>query len=78
MAKERKKLKDLTIDELKSYYELAQKRFDQAVRMCQINKSEPGYQREDQRKFNTLRLLVDALAAEIERRLFEELDLSNN
>ena len=76
MAKERKKIKDLTIEELKVYYELAQKRFDQAVRMCQINKSEPGYNREDQRKFNTLRLLVDSLTFEVEKRLMEDLDLS--
>lgn len=78
MANERKKIKDLTIEELAVYYDLAQKRYDQEVRMCQINRTDPTLRRnnEEQRKFTALQMLVKALTSEIEHRLIDNIDLS--
>lgn len=71
-----KKLNELTIAELKDYYELAQARFEQIVKLCRINMNDQTYG-PDSRKFNQFKFIVDSLIAEIERRLIEDIDLSN-
>lgn len=73
---QRKKIADLSISELKTYAELAQQRYDQTVKMYQINKTEPGYRNDNERKFHKLRIIVERLNGEIEQRLLENLDLS--
>lgn len=75
MKTEPKKLSELTISELKTYYELAQARFEQVVKMYKANMNglrQPG----DERKLNQLKHIVDTLVFEIERRLNEDIDIT--
>lgn len=71
-----KKLSELTLDELRAYYELAQKRFDQLVHYSRMNSvnSMGRNQGSNVADFNRKRDMVDRLTAEIDRRLDNNID----
>ena len=67
-----KKLTELSLQELWAYYEMAQKRFDQAIHYNRMNQM--GMSNAQSMDMNRKREMVDRLTSEIDRRLSEDID----